>query len=914
MTNLSINFSYPWLLLLIIPAVLFTLVPYFRMNKRYRCTRNRITSMVLHVVIMVLAISVLAGFTISYDLPNEDNEVILLVDASFSNTESEVAKNDFLETVVNNNGGDFKLGIVTFGYDQVYAVELTTDMRSVLTDYMKAPAPDDTATDIESALKYAASLFTGEKGGRIVLVTDAVETDGVANNVIKSLAADGVTVDTAYFRGNKTGDEVQVIGMERPEDKIKVGEPFEVSLTLQSSFAGDVKIVPYDNGVAGLPMNVEVIDGIQNVKIPFEFVVPGMHEMYFEISCTDDTQDQNNVYYSYIYIESYNNILVLESNDSESEAICRMLDDEMNITVMHVSDTDRIPKTLDQLRAYDEVILCNVSNEDMPEGFIDILYPYVHDIGGGLFTVCGNEFDENPGDEEWTANAYTRADMLGTRYQEMLPVEIIEYTPPVAVMILVDVSGSMWQPDDPSHPYEQSKLFFAAQGAEACLDVLSERDYVGVIALAEKYEESIELTPRTQRDKILAAIGDLKNQGPGGTIFSLALERAGMALSALSDVEKRHIILITDGEPAENDAEAYKFAMQQNAAAGITTSIVGIQCTATAAANMKNLLTEFAGVEEKNFHDVADIERVPQAILDDLRAPEIKDVNYETFQPIIKTTTSITAGIAQEDMPELDGFYGMKAKENSEVILMGEYTPIYTQWEFGKGKVGTFACDLNGVWSSKFVDTVEGDQIVNNIVRGLTPMENIRVMDVDVEVEGDNYRTQLNVFTDLAEGQYLEVTVTSPVSNGSSDTTTQTLTAGASDGYTRMTFDVKTSGIHVIKAQKKDAEGNVISETETYKALSYSKEYDCFVDMDAAEENAALLAQNGRGEVIKEGWEVYENVAQFLHKVIDPRLGFIIAVIVLLLMDIAVRKFKWKWPHEIIQERKAKQAMSANNE
>ena len=91
----------------------------------------------------------------------------------------------------------------------------------------------------------------------------------------------------------------------------------------------------------------------------------------------------------------------------------------------------------------------------------------------------------------------------------------------------------------------------------------------------------------------------------------------------------------------------------------------------------------------------------------------------------------------------------MKAKENSTVVLMGNYTPIYTQWEFGAGKVGTFACDLNGTWSSNFIDTAEGNTIVNNILRALAPMENIRVEDIGVEVEGDNYRTQLNIFTNL---------------------------------------------------------------------------------------------------------------------------------------------------------------------
>ena len=92
-------------------------------------------------------------------------------------------------------------------------------------------------------------------------------------------------------------------------------------------------------------------------------------------------------------------------------------------------------------------MLCNVSYSDLPVGFDDKLYSYVHDFGGGLFTICGNEADENPNDEEWTANAYTREDMFvnntPTLYQQMLPVEVINYTPPTAVMIVIDRSGSM---------------------------------------------------------------------------------------------------------------------------------------------------------------------------------------------------------------------------------------------------------------------------------------------------------------------------------------------------------------------------------------------------------------------------------------------------------------------------------------
>jgi len=66
-----------------------------------------------------------------------------------------------------------------------------------------------------------------------------------------------------------------------------------------------------------------------------------------------------------------------------------------------------------------------------------LLRSYVHDVGGGLFTVCGNKPGTDPSAGGNSANAYVRDDMYGSIYQEMLPVEVIEYTPPLAVMILI---------------------------------------------------------------------------------------------------------------------------------------------------------------------------------------------------------------------------------------------------------------------------------------------------------------------------------------------------------------------------------------------------------------------------------------------------------------------------------------------
>ena len=125
-----------------------------------------------------------------------------------------------------------------------------------------------------------------------------------------------------------------------------------------------------------------------------------------------------------------------------------------------------------------------------------------------------------------------------------------------------------------------------------------------------------------------------------------------------------------------------------------------------------------------------------------------------------------------------------------------------------------------------------------------------------------------------------------------------------------MSFAVKTPGIHEIAVRKKAADGTVLAETITYKALSYSLEYNMFTDTEAAEALAEKLAADGRGYVIEDPWQVYEHLEKYIHITIDPRIPFAIALLVLFLLDIAVRKFKWKWPHEIIRDNKAKKAIN----
>ena len=116
----------------------------------------------------------------------------------------------------------------------------------------------------------------------------------------------------------------------------------------------------------------------------------------------------------------------------------------------------------------------------------------------------------------------------------------------------------------------------AKQGAEACLDALNDRDYCGVTSFSDTSKEELEVLPVSDREMIRDAIREVgkSSEGSGGTIYSDALRRAGNALAVIDNVERKHIIIVTDGDPS--DREEFLDFVTDNLEKGITMSIVTV--------------------------------------------------------------------------------------------------------------------------------------------------------------------------------------------------------------------------------------------------------------------------------------------------------------------------------------------------
>lgn len=944
MHNLRMEFSHPWLLLLLIPAIALTLWPYFRLAKRYRRTRNRITSIVLHLIVMVLSISILAGITFTYQLNNLENEILLLVDVSNSETEEAVsARDEFVNLVLQDSQYDgYKVGVVTFGYDQVYAVEMTHDVAGIYDRYLVAEEPDCTATNLADALTFAKDLFSNPKTSKIVLITDGKETDKNVDTVIRSIAAKGIKLDTAYIDSDIKEHDAQVVGVTFPDYHMTTGVEYEVEINIQSkqeTKATLEMVVNVKDQESKVNFNLELIEGTQSIAIPFTFTEEGLHEIAFNLkTAKKDAIKENDSYCTYHYLEVYNKILVLESLENESGAFVEMLNQmgTYSIEVKHIAGND-LPKTVEELREYDQVVLNNISNKNLTQDckvpeFDVKLNDYVQQYGGGLFTIGGSrdKLDQNGnvvmenGVAVKEANAYNRSDMANSLYQQMLPVQAINYTPPAGVVFLLDTSGSMSGTDKSG----VVKLDSAKKAMTNCLPALTERDYLGIITFDDYQDTVLEMTPCIQTDKIRSAISSI-TEATSSTVLSDSVDRAGQMLRALKNVDKRHIVIISDGLAGDIDkAESVIYELYQNS--NITLSVVGIAMDATNQLDGYKYAERMANAGGGRVITAMG-DQLTTEMIKELNSDEVKELVMETFNPIVKDLISpLVQGLErlQNDSGNadidrlavtLDGFYGVKARANADLILTGEYNvPLYAQWKYGKGMVGSFMCDLCGVWSDSFMKNQNGKAFITNVINNLMPLSNIRATDIMAELTEDNYTNELNITyqTALQEGEKVVGKIYDSLGQEVLDLSTETtsgsfyttLAMNEKNKFSRCSFVLKESGIYLIELIKYDANGQEISSLSFYKSFAYSKEYDSFIASGDVEnlpvDRLTSIAKKTGGaniQNLEDPWEIFEGFITDLDMRYDPRLLFMIIAITLFLLDIVVRKFKFKWPHELVR-------------
>ena len=878
MYNFMINFAYPFLLLLIVPGIGVLIYFYFSAGKRYRNTRNRIASIAIGSVVVLLSTFLMSGMTFDYQVKNNDNELIMVVDNSYSSNSSNHKKNEFVKSVIDNIGDIAKLGIITFAGEQIYTHMLSYDVEGAYDSYIASDLKKTNSTNLAESIAFAHGKFSDPQKGKILLITDGLQTDGDVMSEISKVAFKGIKIDVMHFPNTSIGSEVMPIEVILPDNAIQVGKKNNIELMIKSSIKSNSQVTMYDNGVPMSSQIVSLSDSISSVYFEHSFADSGLHELMFDVQCNDDNELNNNALYSYVNIETFDKILILE-RDNESQDLNEILH-ENDVTVGNIS---RAPNTLDKLRQYDQVILMNISNADMPIYFMELLTVYVSEYGGGLLVVGGMKMVNG----KKVPNVYDREDMSGSDYENLLPVLAEDYTPPIAVMLVIDTSGSMGATSIGGKTLHE----LAKQSAKDAVDALDDRDYLGVVQFATRFELVIGLTPVVEKEKIKQAIDNIIPLN-GGTVLTGALEYTGTVMDTVTHVNRKHTIIITDGDAS--DSSTYLTAVENNYFDNITTSVIGFNHRVIAGDTIAN-----AGGGEYYLADDGD--ELTQHLVTELTQSEIRDFELGTYSPAFGEYSSMFDGITESDMPTLDGFHGVRLKDDARALIIGDFgQPIYADWSFGKGKVGSFMTDLSGDWSRSFINSKVGKDIISTVVNSLFPKENLRKPLIEIDLKIENFTITATASTVISEGEKLEFILTN--TSLDKDNIIHSITVDSKSGYERMVFSITQPGIYVMVVNKVDANGMVVHSHKVYHAVSYSQEYNTFLNDSDTANFVSDIAGAGKGIIITSASQVFDGFNTHYNKSFCPRIIFAVMIVLLLLFDVAARKFKLKMPNKLLKE------------
>ncbi len=875
--SILIQFEYPWLLLLLIPVIVLPLIPFFRLKKQHRRTRSRITTLVLRTITLILAVLVLSGMNIESRTINNQDEIIILVDASESISSSLERMNAQIESIIEESDGKYDVGIITFANGNIYNVRMTDNINTIFERYINTNSkPDASGTNIGVALSYARSQLSNPQQGRIILLTDGLETDDNALQTVRNIADSGVRIDTIYFSPNSHYFEFQVNSVTVPE-RVNVGEMVELSVNVQSTVSGDGVLSVYDNSNLIYQETIAMNGYEETFTFDYMFNSGGLHELYFDIEGEFDTVTENNSYYSYVNIDASSNILIIEGTTGESVQMVDLLGSDHAITVV---DTDNLPTTITALQVYDEVILMNVQNAQLSANFVQNLDIYVNQLGGGLLTIGGDQ-------------AYVEDDMSGSALEDMLPVVSSTSARPIAVMYVIDSSGSM---NDLIGNSGKTRFELAKDGAVASVNALADRDYFGLVSFNSVANVAIPLTPASRRDEIITDIVAL--QTASGTMYKDGLELAASALKTMSDYYIKHIIFITDGT-ATDDRDAFTAVVEGLDDFNITLSGIAIYRHDFFTSNVVEELADIGG---GRYYYIQDALTLPSIMVTESTTSAIEYINEGVFEPTITNYTSVVTGI--DDLPNLGGYYGTLVKEEATLVLStNEELPLYASWDYGSGRVGSFTSDLNGGWSANYFTDERGATLIRNIVGSLFPEKSMEEKAISAEFLSDNFTSTVKITGDLQESDTITAEVTDPAG-----TTTQVLLNRVSTGVFNGKFNTRVPGIYTLSVSKENQSGNVVSESFEYTSFSYSEEYDVFLDSNEGFQLISQISELGNGKILYTTDGVFTEEAQVMINTYDPTILFLALMMAFFVLDIFARKFKFKWPHEIIRSLTTRQS------
>lgn len=669
----AVWFAHP-LALLLLPL----LAVVARLGRRRTGRRWRVAT-ALRVATVGALIAAIAGPVAR--APASGTNVVFAVDRSASIAPAgRRAEAAFLrEALARMHPGD-RAGIIAFAGQPLLRAPLSAGLSFA----DPGPAPDPDATDLGAALDLALRVLPPDGARRIVVLSDGAENRGDAAAAARAAAQAGVPVDAVPVLPPASA-EVLVDDVVAPQD-VHAGEAYEVRAVLRATAPAQATVTLRRDGAPVARREVALDPGETALRFSEVARAPGVVRYRVDVEAVPDTLPGNNHGEALVVVRGRPRVLFVSEGPSRLPGWLR----GQGLRV-DARPPDALPALAADLAAYGSVVLDDVPAADLSRAQQEALRAYVGAMGGGLVAVGG-------------AHSFGIGGYAGTPLEDVLPVRMdVRQTaalPTVAIVLVIDTSGSM-----EAFGTELAKEELAKEIASSVIDLLGERDRIGIITFDQEYRWLVPPTEARNRTRVLAQVARLR--AGGGTVMYPPLAAAGAFLRA-SRAKVRHAIVLSDGLTDPGDFRGLVTAMARDR---ITVSTVAIGRDADV--EFMRRLARWGGGRS---YVARDLYAIPEIFTTEALVAVRSYIVEGPVRPVRAGPAPTLAGVSPP--PALAGYVATVAKPAADVGLASpQRDPILATWRYGLGRTVAFTSDDGARWTGAWAGWRDTSRFWSQAVR-----------------------------------------------------------------------------------------------------------------------------------------------------------------------------------------------------
>ncbi len=721
---------------------------------------------------------------------------------------------DFIKIATTGLRPDDQVGVLAF--DGVSTVE-QLPMGALGIERITDPVTPE-RTDLAGAARLALALFPSDAAKRVVLLSDGNENAGAVLAEAERFKAAGIPIDIVPIDYERT-NEVLIERLKTPQFA-DLDQEINLQVVLRATQPATGRVLIYhgeelidldaDSPEAGFPVALK--GGPERIVIPLPLKTLGAHRFtakFVPDRVQADAVPANNEGRSFTIVSGPGRVLIvassrdLESPTPDALYIRRALESEKIAVDVQAAGAPQ----LDQVRLleYSLVILSNVSAGDFTDAEKQGLAIYVRDLGGGLVMVGG---DESFGAGGW----------MGSPVEEIMPVSFDVKNKkqiPKGALCLV-----MHACEIPQGNYWGERV------AIESVKTLSSRDLVGVVAWQWMGMDQDHWVVKLQEvgDKA-AIIARIKQMTMGDMpAFDPPMRTAVNALAAREDAAAKHMIIVSDFDPADPDEDVIK-KMKDN----------GITCSTVAIGYGGHMIDEFKArrIAERTggkFYKTDDFSKLPQIFIKESRIVRRALINEAPFSPrLVNAISPVVAGLGGLALPQLGGMVLTTPKPLADVPIIKKSDegddPVLAHWQVGLGKTVAFTSGMWTRWGEEWTEWPRFAKVWAQIARWAGRESETPAFDVTTTVQGGRARVQVDAVDKNARAvDFLEIAGTL-VDAGNESRPLRLIQTGP--GRYEAEYDARNAGNYIVNLAYRSRAGgeSLQGSLRTGVSVAYSAEY-----------------------------------------------------------------------------------------